>query len=62
MMGAILRHQSESSPRYRSMSGRKASAGPIVAGKIGLPTLRSKCGHFGDWLDKLEHLEREVAV
>ena len=46
-------------PEY---AGRKASAGPIVAGKIGLPTLRSKCGHFGDWLDKLEHLEREVTV
>ena len=40
-------------PEYE---GRKASAGPIVAGRIGLPTLRSKCGHFGDWLDKLERL------
>ena len=46
-------------PEY---AGRKASAGPIVAGKIGLPTLRSKCDHFGDWLDKLEHLESEVTV
>lgn len=40
-------------PEYE---GRKASAGPIVADKIGLPTLRSKCAHFADWLAKLENL------
>ena len=40
-------------PEYE---GRKASAGPIVAEKIGLPTLRSKCAHFGAWLAKLEKL------
>ena len=41
-------------PEYE---GRKASAGPIVAGRIGLATLRSRCRHFGDWLDRLENLE-----
>lgn len=35
---------------------RKQSAGPIVAGKIGLATLRSKCEHFGEWLKSLEAL------
>lgn len=40
-------------PEYGDM---KASAGPIVASKIGLPTLRLKCGHFGEWLGKLEAL------
>ena len=40
-------------PEY---DGRKASAGPIVTEKIGLPTLRSKCSHFAGWLDKLESL------
>ena len=40
-------------PEY---SGRKASAGPVVANKIGLDALRLKCEHFGDWLDKLERL------
>ena len=35
---------------------RKQSAGPIVAEKIGLPTLRSKCEHFGEWLSSLEAL------
>ena len=40
-------------PEYGRM---KASAGPIVAEKIGLPTLRLKCEHFGDWLGKLERL------
>lgn len=38
-------------PEYGWM---KASAGPIVAGKIGLSVLRSKCRHFGAWIDKLE--------
>ena len=40
-------------PEYK---GRKASAGPIVAEKIGLAALRSDCSHFGKWLDKLEAL------
>ncbi len=40
-------------PEYE---GRKASAGPIVADKIGLPTMRSKCKHFAAWLSKLESL------
>ncbi len=38
-------------PEYGRM---KASAGPIVAGKIGLSVLRSKCKHFGAWLERLE--------
>lgn len=32
---------------------RKASAGPIVAGKIGLPVLQSRCQHFRRWLQRL---------
>ena len=40
-------------PEY---DGRKVSAGPIVAERIGLPALRAKCQHFNDWLDKLESL------
>ena len=40
-------------PEYGKM---KASAGPIVAEKIGLPALRSKCEHFGEWIGKLEGL------
>ena len=35
---------------------RKASAGPIVAANIGLPALRHKCAHFGEWLGNLEQL------
>ena len=34
----------------------KSSAGPIVAEQIGLSTIRSKCAHFADWLDRLESL------
>ena len=37
-------------PEYQS---RKASAGPIVAAKIGLPVLQSECPHFREWLDRL---------
>ena len=40
-------------PEYGS---DKASSGPIVAERIGLPTLRAKCQHFSEWLDKLEAL------
>ena len=37
-------------PEYES---RKASAGPIVAAKIGLPVLQSQCRHFREWLERL---------
>ena len=37
-------------PEYAS---RKASAGPIVAAKIGLPELQAKCRHFREWLERL---------
>ena len=43
-------------PEY---GGMKASAGPIVAEKIGLSTLRVRCEHFGEWLGRLEHLAKE---
>ena len=35
---------------------RKASAGPVIASKIGLTVLRQKCLHFHAWLEKLEVL------
>ena len=40
-------------PRYE---GSKVSAGPDIAREIGLPTLRLKCKHFGEWLGRLEAL------
>lgn len=52
----------ETSPSWRIIrelpeyGPRKASAGPLVASKIGLPVLRQKCPHFADWLDRLESL------
>ena len=45
-------------PEY---GNRKASAGPIVAEKIGLPVLRSKCEHFGEWIGTLESLAPGMA-
>ena len=44
-------------PEYK---GRKASAGPIIAGQIGLPALRSRCEHFAEWLSRLENLDADV--
>lgn len=35
---------------------RKSAAGPVIAGTIGLDTIRKKCRHFNDWLTKLEGL------
>lgn len=34
----------------------KASSGPLVAERIGLPILRTKCQHFAEWIGKLEAL------
>ena len=40
-------------PEYEGM---KASAGPLIAEKIGLSALRNKCRHFDQWLSQLENL------
>ena len=37
----------------------KATAGPAVAEKIGIPKLREKCRHFHEWLSTLEQLTGE---
>ena len=42
-------------PQY---SSTKASSGPIVAERIGLPVLRAKCSHFSDWIVRLEALSQ----
>lgn len=34
----------------------KATAGPLAALEIGLPTLRKRCAHFNDWVTRLEAL------
>ena len=53
---------SETAPSKRIISaipdykGRKVSAGPRIAGEIGLARIREKCRHFGTWLSRLEGL------
>ncbi len=42
-------------PEYEA---RKASAGPLIAAKIGLAVLRKKCPHFNDWLERIESLSQ----
>lgn len=39
--------------------GRKVTSGPLVVGKIGMPTLRSKCRHFSEWIEKLESMAKQ---
>ena len=39
----------------------KPIAGPQVAERIGLPTLRGKCRHFSEWVQSLEQLGRPTA-
>ena len=34
----------------------KVTSGVAVVQKTGLPTLRAKCGHFNEWLSRLERL------
>ena len=41
---------------------RKVASGASVAEAIGLPTLRTKCRHFGDWITKLEGLNSKCVV
>ncbi|MBF0564974.1 MAG: DUF4276 family protein [Nitrospirae bacterium] len=43
-------------PEYE---GSKATAGPLTAAKIGLPTLRQKCAHFDQRVSKLENCKLE---
>lgn len=38
--------------------GRKATVGPQIAERIGMPLLREKCPHFDIWISKLEQLLR----
>lgn len=45
-------------PEY---AGNKATSGPLVAGKIGLPKLRQKCAHFAEWIQRLEGLAHASA-
>lgn len=37
----------------------KTTVGPQAAQLIGLPTIRSRCPHFNDWLNRLESLASE---
>lgn len=41
-------------PEYEDL---KASAGPLIASKIGLTRLREACSHFNEWITRLETLD-----
>ena len=40
---------------------QKRALGPIITGRIGIETLRTRCPHFGDWVARLEHLDARGA-
>lgn len=40
-------------PEYE---GRKSSAGPVIAEKIGVMSMRARCPHFDSWLKRLTRL------
>lgn len=40
---------------------QKRTAGPIIAERIGIQTMRQKCPHFDQWLRKLEELGTSTA-
>lgn len=42
-------------PEY---AGQKPSSGPLIAAKIGVPTLRAACPHFDAWLTRLSTLHQ----
>lgn len=44
-------------PEY---AGQKASVGPLIAAKIGLPAMRARCPHFDSWLQRIEALGQET--
>lgn len=54
---ALSKRIDDEIPEYKHA---KASAGPITAGKIGVPALRSKCARFAEWLAKLENLKTNL--
>lgn len=58
----LINHGATTAPSKRIIrtipeyEGRKVSAGPVIASKIGLVAIREKCRHFDAWLRRLEHL------
>lgn len=40
-------------PEYRY---QKTTAGPVIASRIGLATMRARCPHFDEWVGRLETL------
>jgi len=56
-----INHGRHSHPKYRIQQRipdyDENVAGPLLAEDIGLPTLRVRCPHFGEWLTRLEQLD-----
>ena len=60
----LINDGSETAPSKRILKEipeyNKVTAGVLVVEQIGLNTLRSKCKHFSEWIEKLENLGRPL--
>ena len=58
-----INHGQHTHPKYRIQQQVREYdenvAGPLIAKDIGLPTLRVRCPHFGEWLSTLERLDAD---
>lgn len=58
----LIDDKPETTPSKRKMREipeyDKPNAGVLVAEKIGLPIMRSKCSHFRAWIELLERLSQ----
>ena len=59
----LINNNNPPSKRIRAVVPRyeKVAAGATIAAHIGLPTIRSKCTHFDQWLTRLESLSHEAS-
>jgi hypothetical protein len=61
----LINDGAESAPSKRIIkyipdyAGSKASAGPLIAKRIGLESIREKCPHFSNWVERLEKLSAQ---
>ncbi len=52
--------QTAPSKRLEALSPgyRKVAMGKVISEAIGIPTIRNKCPHFDEWLEKMEKMEK----
>lgn len=58
----LINNSPQTAPSKRLLAAipayKKTLHGPLIAGDIGLDTIRQQCPHFNQWLDKMEKLNQ----